>query len=290
MNASVNASARPARTPVDVSKLRVLRVWRKAEQNSANKTTRLEPITNNSDPANSGLSLALEELPTQAFQHAHWTDSHLAGESRAHDAMNGTPRLRSAYPATPQNTGRRDGASGSASQLRSPLPDVNALKQQQQNSDGDSGPLIPFETIDAPQQRLYVVAFYVALLAWRLYDFHYLQEEETESLWLFMKWVAFDGIFLFGLPELRIPWLEWSSMTMTVLFIAHAILDGILMFRIPIPLGAGLVAISKIFYDRELAISERHVKHSDVVHNASLILGRTVVHILPEGYMTFQFL
>ncbi|KAJ9620872.1 hypothetical protein H2203_007458 [Taxawa tesnikishii (nom. ined.)] len=197
--------------------------------------------------------------------------------------MNGTPRLRSAYPATPQNTGRRDGASGSASQLRSPLPDVNALKQQQQNSDGDSGPLIPFETIDAPQQRLYVVAFYVALLAWRLYDFHYLQEEETESLWLFMKWVAFDGIFLFGLPELRIPWLEWSSMTMTVLFIAHAILDGILMFRIPIPLGAGLVAISKIFYDRELAISERHVKHSDVVHNASLILGRTVVHILPEG-------
>lgn len=194
--------------------------------------------------------------------------------------MNGTPRLRSAFPSTPQSAGRRNGTPGSASKQSSSLPDVNALRNQQQETDG---PLIPFDTIDAPHQRLYVVAFYVALLAWRLYDFHYLQEEETESLWLFMKWVAFDGVFLFGLPELRIPWLEWSTATMTMIFIAHAIVDGILMFRIPIPFGAGLVAVSKLFYDRELAISERHVKHSSIMHNASLILGKQVIHILPEG-------
>ena len=193
--------------------------------------------------------------------------------------MNGTPRLRSAFPRTPQTNRRQDGAPSSNTKPTSALPDIVSLKTFTQNG----GPLVPFDTIDAPQQRLYVVAFYIALFAWRLYDFHYLQEEDTESLWMFMKWVAIDGVFLFGLPELRIPWLEWSSTTMTVLFLAHALFDGVLMFRIPIPLGAGLVALSKVFYDRELAISERHVKHSSILHNESLILGKQIIHILPEG-------
>ena len=150
------------------------------------------------------------------------------------------------------------------------------------------GPLIPLDTIDAPQQRLYVVAFYIALFAWRLYDFNYLQEEDTESLWGFMKWVAIDGVFLFGLPELRIPWLEWSSATMTFVFLGHALLNGILMFRIPLPVGAGFAALGKVFYDRELAISERHVKHSSIMHNESLILGKQIIHILPEGSATLN--
>lgn len=188
--------------------------------------------------------------------------------------------MRSAFPATPQGQRRQYGSPSSASNLASSLPDISAISQGRDDTDG---PLIPFETLDAPQQRLYVVAFYVALLAWRLYDYSYLQEEQTESLWLFMKWVLFDGIFLFGLPELRIPWLEFSSPTTTLLFFAHALLDGILMFRIPIPIGAGLAAITKLFYDRELAINERHVKHASIMHNSSLILGKQIIHILPEG-------
>lgn len=144
--------------------------------------------------------------------------------------MNGTPRLRSAYPSTPQTARRQDGTPTRGAKLASALPDISSLEPAQDQE----GPLIPFETLDAPQQRLYVVAFYVALLAYRLYDYHYLQEEETESLWQFMKWVGIDGVFLYGLPGLRIPWLEWSSSTMTILFLAHAVLDGILMFRIPV--------------------------------------------------------
>lgn len=144
--------------------------------------------------------------------------------------MNGTPntpRMRSAFPSTPQTRPRQPGTPAGASTL----PDISAISQTREDAEG---PLIPFDTLDAPQQRLYVVAFYVALLAWRIYDYSYLQEEDTESLWLFMKWVMFDGIFLFGLPELRIPWLEFSSASTTILFLAHAVLDGILMFRIPV--------------------------------------------------------
>lgn len=52
-----------------------------------------------------------------------------------------------------------------------------------------------------------------------------------------------------------------------------------------IPIGAWLVAFTKIVYDRELAISEKSVKPASILHNASLILGKQIIHILPEGYV-----
>ena len=95
-------------------------------------------------------------------------------------------------------------------------------------------PLIPFKLLDAPSQRLYLSAFYLGLTAWRLYDYFRLLSEETDSLWLFMKWGAVDGIFLFSLPELQVPWLSWSLSTTTVIFLAHAVGNAVLMFRIPV--------------------------------------------------------
>lgn len=35
--------------------------------------------------------------------------------------------------------------------------------------------------------------------------------------------------------------------------------------------------------DRELSILERSVKPAEIIHNSSLILGRQIIHILPEG-------
>jgi nucleoporin POM152 len=41
--------------------------------------------------------------------------------------------------------------------------------------------------------------------------------------------------------------------------------------------------LAKLIYDKELAINERNVKPGDVIRNASLILGKHIVTILPEG-------
>ena len=51
-----------------------------------------------------------------------------------------------------------------------------------------------------------------------------------------------------------------------------------------IPLQAWLVALTRLLYDRELAVLERSVKPASVLQNASLILGKQIIHILPEGY------
>lgn len=50
-----------------------------------------------------------------------------------------------------------------------------------------------------------------------------------------------------------------------------------------LPFSAILIAVSKTLYDRELAITEKKVKPADVMRNPSLILGKQVIHVLPEG-------
>lgn len=145
--------------------------------------------------------------------------------------MNGTPRLRSAYPSTPQARPKRDGQYGTASGVS--LPKVPLPRESTAQPDAPA-PLIPFNLVDAPSQRFYVAFFYLALLIWRLCDYYVLVSDETDSFQLFMKWVVIDGVVLYGLPGLRIPWLQWSSTTMTVLFALHAIADYILMFRVSV--------------------------------------------------------
>jgi nucleoporin POM152 len=139
--------------------------------------------------------------------------------------------MRSSIPSTPLSGNRGSPAQGT--NFGSPrLPDVSKLAPAALKRQDPDGPLISFETIDAPAQRAYVVGLYTALWFWRLYDYYNLTLGEGESLWLFMKWVAIDGVFLYALPGFRIPWLEWSLVTMTVLFCGHAFLDFILMFRV----------------------------------------------------------
>lgn len=213
--------------------------------------------------------------------------------------MSNTPRLRSAFPSTPQSN-RKDGTQNEStgdSWPTNPSQTSNQFLNSSQNA-----PLIPSSVLDAPSQRLYIAIFYLGLTVWRLYDFYALVSDETESLWLFMKWVAIDSAVLYGLPGMRIPWLQWSSSATMLLVFLHGILNAILMFRIPvnpahfpqdqtyaeleqIPLQAWLVALTRILYDRELTVSERSVKPASVLHNASLILGKQIIHILPEGYV-----
>ena len=145
--------------------------------------------------------------------------------------MNGTPRLRSAYPSTPplSQTPREQHTSFPGPQkLPAPPPPVDS-----RNEDA-SKPLIPFRVVDAPSQRLYVSIFYVFLNLWRLSDYLGLVSDEAESLWLFMKWLAIDSVFLYGLPELQIPWLQWSSSTTALIVIFHTFFNAFLMFRIPV--------------------------------------------------------
>lgn len=158
--------------------------------------------------------------------------------------MNGTPRLRSSYPSTPdsqKHPASKETAFGEGGS-RILLPTIpRSATGASPAPTTTAQPLIPLTVLDAPSQRLYICALYIALLAWRLYDWSNLVEDEADSFWLFIKWVALDGVFLYGLPELRIPWLEWSNTVTTGIFLVHAVVNGMLMFRIPVSKDTELI-------------------------------------------------
>lgn len=191
--------------------------------------------------------------------------------------MNGTPRLRSAFPSSP------------LSAQKDPKHNVPTTRPSgASNRPKSLDPTIPFELVDAPSQRLYVLFFYSLMTIWRIYDYSTLYSDEIDGFWLFTKWIGIDTVFLYALSGLRIPWLEWSSSTFTALLLVHGVANWLLMFRIPLPLFTWLGGLTKVLYDRELAVSERKVKPASILHNASLILGKQIVHILPEGSATLN--
>jgi nucleoporin POM152 len=156
--------------------------------------------------------------------------------------MNGTPRLRSGFPATPGTIDRRYSrlpqetpstiASASSSTTRSPT-----LPLAPENVPADTQapkPVIPLTVLDAPSQRFYAIGVYTALLVWKLYDWLSVVEEGEGSWSMFLKWIVIDIVYLFGIPELRIPWLVWSQTFVTGLYCVHVILDWVLMFLVPV--------------------------------------------------------
>lgn len=116
-----------------------------------------------------------------------------------------------------------------------------------------------------------------------MYDWVTVVEDDIISSWLLIKWAILDFAFIFGLPEFRIPWLEFSQPFCTAVYLVHFLFDALVMLNIGLPFGSAMVAFLKVFWDREVAVSEHYVKVSSVTQNASLILGKQIINILPEG-------
>jgi nucleoporin POM152 len=157
--------------------------------------------------------------------------------------MNATPeRVTGAFPATPATNvrgrapptpeGTPDRAPPNRGPPANPLPP--APENQRRGDQPTSNPVVPLTILDAPTQRFYAFGFYIALVAWKLYEWVGLMEDEASSVWLFLKWNIIDLVFIMGLPELRIPWLELTQPACLVLFFAHAFFNFILMFNITV--------------------------------------------------------
>lgn len=41
----------------------------------------------------------------------------------------------------------------------------------------------------------------------------------------------------------------------------------------------------KTLFDKELSVSENSVRPARILHNSSLIMGKQIINILPEGYV-----
>ena len=153
--------------------------------------------------------------------------------------MDSTPIVRSGgFPRTPAPSQRRRGnerpPSANSTSSSKPSSTLPLASEGRPKPSRTTQSVIPLALLDAPTQRSYAFLVYVLLCSWKIYDWIWLVEDGTESFWLFMKWIAIDFIFLFGLPELRIPWLELSQPLVVAIFLLHFVFDYFLMFSIPV--------------------------------------------------------
>lgn len=148
----------------------------------------------------------------------------------------------------------------------------------------NQGMLVSDQIADAPTQRFYATSIFIALQAFKFYDYIQLYRAPSTAETVFvMKWIAIDAAFLLLLPKLKIPWLSFSLSTSFIQVALISVLNVCLSARIPISLSGIGAALLKLVYDRELSVLEHNVKVSDILHNSSRILGRHTVNILPES-------
>lgn len=171
-----------------------------------------------------------------------------------------TPRLPSSYPETPSSTRQRRAPSpirpGTVPQpnfqsryatTTNPRPKTPSVLQ----TPIALQPLISTDVVDAPTQRLYAVAIFVLLQAWKLYDIARLYAAEGDSiseLWFCMKWLVMDGCFFWFLPLLRIPWLTFTP-TFTLFAIAIlSVVDIVVSLKYQLPVAAFFTGLWKRMY------------------------------------------
>ncbi|KAK8038017.1 hypothetical protein PG994_014784 [Apiospora phragmitis] len=208
--------------------------------------------------------------------------------------MNATPRMRAGgFPATPATAAPRarngDAFNTSARDPpRQQKPAKPTLPPAPTNTAApvpEREPLIPLNIVDGPSQRFYAFAIYAALFAWRLYDWLQVVTTGTGSFTSFTKWVGIDFVYLFvALPTLRIPWLDLSQPVVITMFVVQFILNWLLMFNIQFILTTWLLSIVNLmFSESEISLSGSDVKVNNILHNSSLIMGKQIINILPEG-------
>ncbi|KAF8250238.1 hypothetical protein K440DRAFT_659681 [Wilcoxina mikolae CBS 423.85] len=219
-----------------------------------------------------------------------------------------TPRLTSSYPETPARPPNRSrtpvrSSFGGASSRRASPASLSALRAgstiepsssppppkispvQVQPINDQQEPWIPLNVLDAPTQRLYAIAIFGALQAYKLYDLSrlYADDGEITMIWFYMKWWLLDVSFFWYLPSFRIPWLRFSPTVSLYCILSVLVFNTALPHLSTAPFFSLLAGVWKLLYDRELSISERRVKWGDIIHNDTHIMGKYTVHILPEG-------
>ncbi|ORY79531.1 nucleoporin Pom152 [Protomyces lactucae-debilis] len=139
---------------------------------------------------------------------------------------------------------------------------------------------------DAPTQRFYAISLFIFIQALKFYDLLQLYAPgyggPSETAFT-LKWIGIDAAYLFLIPKLRIPWLSFGLVTTIVQIALAGIINICLSARISISITALGSLLLRTFYDRELSVLENQIRVSDIVHNASRILGKHTINILPES-------
>lgn len=171
----------------------------------------------------------------------------------------------------------------------------------------DEGPLVPEHIVDQASQRLFIVSMFVLIQCWKVYDvllvkadaYALLTANVDSSLGSFtslnnftfvMKYVIFDGLFLWLLPVLNIPLLTFLPLVTILLTCVVNAFTLLLASNSALPLLSSLVlpVWNSVFKQKELTIVGDSATSSSVIDINAHFKGKYTVQYLPASSVHFN--
>ncbi|KAK0547504.1 hypothetical protein OC845_004073 [Tilletia horrida] len=161
-------------------------------------------------------------------------------------------------------------------------------------------PLIPLTLVDAPAQRYYATAGFIAVQSFKIYHVasQWWSTSSTSSVRSQLPRTIFiDASLLYLLYTLKIPRLSpplrsWLSLLLALTFFDLLLtgwVHGILLAALA---GVGRaflhLFVSEGFFSGQLGLTERQVRVRDLISPSSHIFGQHTIHILPHSTAKFR--
>lgn len=182
-------------------------------------------------------------------------------------------------------------------------------KETRQEGDGDlylqeDALLIPENVIDQASQRLFLVSIFVLIQCWKIYDILLIRADSfsthmaldsgstvhqsftsLNNYTFVMKYAVIDGLFIWLLPVLNVPYLRFLPLISFLLTIITTSFTFVLASDSAIPLlSGGFVPIwNFLFRSKELTIVGDSVNPQVVSDMNAHFKGRYTIRYLPES-------
>lgn len=160
-------------------------------------------------------------------------------------------------------------------------------------------PLILSSVLDEASQRFFLVALFVFIQSWKIYDVILIKSDSTfdnvsltslDNFSFVVKYALCDGVFFWMLPILNIQYLRFSLFKTLALTL---IMNGFTFFlvsdfTIPILTSVVLPIWNQIFQKRELTITGDSVRLNNIIDINSHFKGKLTINYLPDSSAKFN--
>ncbi|KAI3402391.2 POM152 [Candida oxycetoniae] len=150
-------------------------------------------------------------------------------------------------------------------------------------------PLISTKVLDAASQRIFVFSVFILLQSWKIYDLVLLKSDlastSLSSFTFILKYAVIDGTFLWLLPILKIPHINFSPLQTIVCIL---LMNGISMFLVSswaVPLLSYIVLpVWKVLLQKkELNIVGESITRANAIDMDSHFKGQLTIKYLPDS-------
>lgn len=173
-------------------------------------------------------------------------------------------------------------------------------KKQQGDSRSANDSFIPPYVLDHASQRLFILSVFILIQCWKVYDIILIRTEtlttnpvtltNLNNFTFVIKYAIIDGLFLWILPILNIPYLTFSPLLTLLLTLGMNAITFVLASNAAIPLFANLILPfwKYIFNKKELTIIGDSVSPTNVIDMNSHFKGKYTIQYLPDSSAHFN--